>query len=324
MDLIGLIFDRFLQSETLTALLAEYDGRSAVFYQQAKESSDALWGDVQYPRIDYTVDLQENPSRNTSGVLTVNIWCDAERGEEPEPIEKAVRELLHAAFAPADEYPFCFAWVRSDAFEGTVEKEKSIHTMGITLFFDIMACPCQYTMYPDPIKAMNQWTKLVLPESIVLGEDPIDSWILPTREKPVVYWRIAAQGTQEKHFTHTWLNITLEGHVYARTAADRLYNLVRLGTAQALSGHIPMEDTSPLFLKEYTCKPNVNYLSQGQIQASGRFGLLQPWYGKQPDPKLNHANTTIKTEEKEKQHGKGNDVQTINAPRHGRAYIRSR
>ena len=46
-NLVDLIFDRFLQSETLTALLAEYDGRSAVFYQQAKESSGALWGDVQ-------------------------------------------------------------------------------------------------------------------------------------------------------------------------------------------------------------------------------------------------------------------------------------
>ena len=64
--------------------------------------------------------------------------------------------------------------------------------------------------------------------------------------------------------------------MYARTAADRLFNLVKLNTAQALAGHIPMEDTSPLFLKDYSCKPHLNYLSQGQIQAQGRFGILQP------------------------------------------------
>ena len=58
-----------------------------------------------------------------------------------------------------------------------------------------------------------------------------------------------------------------------------------------------MEDTSPLFLKDYTCKPHLNYLSQGQIQTGGRFGLLQPWYGQQPDPKLNHANTTLEVKE---------------------------
>ena len=86
----------------------------------------------------------------------------------------------------------------------------------------------------------------------------------------------------------------IEGHVCARTAADRLYNLVRINSAAALAGHIPLEDSSPLFLRNYTCRPNFNYLSQGQIQTGGRFGLLQPWYGKQPDPKLNKANFTMK------------------------------
>lgn len=299
-NLIDLIFDRLITSRALAALLARYDHRSAVFYQQAKADGDVLWGDVQYPRLDYTIDMQENPSRNTSGVLTVNIWCDAEIGEEPEAIEKVVRELLHAAFVQTDEYPFCFAWVRSDAFEGTVDREKGIQTMGITLLFDIMACPCQCTMHPDPIKAMNQWTRLVLPEAIVLGADSINGWMMPTREQPVVYWRIAEQGTQEKRFTHTWLNIILEGHVYARTAADRLYNLARLSTAQALSGHIPMEDASPLFLRNFSIKPHLNYLSQGQIRVEGRFGLLQPWYGKSPNPKLNHIRTTIKAEKGER------------------------
>ena len=164
----------------------------------------------------------------------------------------------------------------------------------MTVIFDIMACPCQYTMYPDPIKAMNIWTKTVLPNAVVLGEDEIDGWLVPTKDTPVIYWQLAAQGIQQKHFTHTWLDITIEGHVCARTAADRLYNLVRINSAAALAGHIPLEDSSPLFLRNYTCRPNFNYLSQGQIQTGGRFGLLQPWYGKQPDPKLNKANFTMK------------------------------
>ena len=297
MELKAMLYERLTGSEALAEKLAIFDGRPAIHYQQPPTADDEKWGEEQYPRIDYLVDMQENPARNASGILALNVWCDAEKGAGPEEIEYILRDLLHAAFAQTDEYPFCFAWVRSDNFEVKNQEEQTARTVGVTVIFDIMACPCQYTMYPDPIKAMNQWTKTILPNAIVLGEDQINGWVLPTREQPVVYWRLAAQGTQQKHFTHTWLNITIEGHVYARTAADRLYNLVRINTAAALAGHIPMEDTSPLFLKDYTCKPHLNYLSQGQIQTGGRFGLLQPWYGQQPDPKLNHANTTREVKE---------------------------
>lgn len=250
--------------------------KPAIFYQHAAAADDPKWdGNRQYPRIDYIVDMQENPARNASGVLSINTWCDMEYGSEPEDIDYTLRELLHATFAQADDYPYCLAWVRSDAFEAKVEKEQTTRTIGITTIFDIMACPSQYTMYPDPIIAMNDWTKQVLPDAVVIGHDEISGWVTPTKEKPVVYWRLASIGIQQRHFTHTWLNANIEGHVYAKTAADRLYNLVKLNTAQALTGHIPMEDTSPLFLKDYSCKPHLNYLSQGQIQAQGRFGILQ-------------------------------------------------
>ena len=123
---------------------------------------------------------------------------------------------------------------------------------------------------------MNEWSKSVLPDAIVIGDDTFDGWLIPSEENPVVYWRLAGQDFTEKHFTHTWVNVLLEGYVYARTASDRLGNLAKLNTAAALLGHIPMEDTSPLFLKAFDCKPHMNYLSTGQIKAEGRYGILQP------------------------------------------------
>ena len=277
MELYEMLYQRLIGSEKLAGLLTKYKGKPAIFYQHAATADDPKWGENrQYPRIAYIVDMQENPARNASGVLSINTWCDMEYGSEPEDIDYTLRDLLHATFAQADDYPYCFAWVRSDAFEAKNEKEQTPRTIGITTIFDIMACPSQYTMCPDPIKAMNEWTKKVLPDAVVIGHDEIFGWVVPTKERPVVYWRLASVGIQQRHFTHTWLNASLEGHVYARTAADRLFNLVKLNTAQALAGHIPMEDTSPLFLKDYSCKPHLNYLSQGQIQAQGRFGILQP------------------------------------------------
>ncbi len=291
MELYKMLYQRLTGSAELANLLAYYDGKPAIFYQRPPSADDTKWSGWQYPRIDYIVDMQENPARNTSGVLTINVWCDAEHGTEPEDIEYRLRDLLHAVFAQADDYPYCFAWVRSDAFEVKTEKEQDTRTIGVTLIFDIMAYPCQYTMYPDPIKAINLWTKAVLPTATVIGEDAVDGWLTPSRENPVVYWRLAAQGLLERHLAYAWLSISLEGHVYARNAGDRLYNLTRINTAAALAGHIPMEDGSPLFLKDFSCKPHLAYLSQGQIQTSGKFGLLQPSYQHPAqEPKLLHVN----------------------------------
>ena len=290
MELYKMLYQRLTGNTAINAMLAKYNNRPAVFYQRAPTADNAKWGNPQYPRIDYIVDMQENPARNTSGVLTVNIWCDTEHGDEPEDIEVNVRELLHAVFAQADDTPYCFAWTRSDAFEVRNEKEQSARTIGTTMIFDIMACPSHFTMYPDPIKALNTWTKAAIPDAIVIGTDEMEGWVIPTRETPIVYWRLAAHGAQQKHFTHTWLSVGIEGHVYAPDAADRLYNLAKISAAEARAGHIPMEDDSPLFLTGFTVRPHLNYLSQGQIQAQGRYGILQEWYGVAPDPTLNHIN----------------------------------
>ena len=276
MELYEMVYRRLKDSQRIAALTAVFDNGAAVFYQRAPSTENEKWGKYQYPRIDFTLDLQENPARNTSGTLMVSIWCDMQRGVEPEDIEPVIRELFHAAFAQTDDDVYCFAWVRSDAFEVKKQEEETPRTIGVTLVFDLTACPCQYTMYPDPIKGLNEWTKTILPDAVVIGEDTINGWLVPTRERPVIYWRLTDQGKARQYHTHTWLDIAVEGHVYCRNAADRLYNLVKLNTAHALIGHIPLEDTSPLFLKTFKMQPHMNYISTGQLRATGYFGILQP------------------------------------------------
>lgn len=295
MELYTMLYQRLTDSADLSSLLANYGGRPAIFYQRPATADDPKWGDTQYPRIDYIVDLQENPSRNTSGVLTVNVWCDTEIGAEPEDIEPKLRELLHASFVQADDYPYCFAWVRSDSFEYKTQQEQTTRIIGVTAIFDIMAFPVQYAMSPDPIKAMNGWTKTVIPGATVIGEDAIEGWLTPTREHPIIYWHLASLSVQQKHFSHTWLSASIEGFVFAKTAGDRLYNIARINTAHALASHITMEDGSPLFLRDFSAKPHMNYLTQGQIRANGVFGVIQPsshFENKPTQGKLEHIHTT--------------------------------
>lgn len=284
MELYQMIYQRLLNDEELYELLAKYNGGPAVFNQRPPTPEDEHWDDVvQYPRIDFNVDTQENPARNTSGVLSMSVWCDTQYGYEPEDIERRLRQLFHTAFAQADDYAYCLAWLRTDAFEIKNKADETVRTYGVTVLFDLMACPSQYTLTPDPIKGMNLWTKSVLPDAIVIGEDTIEDWLIPTREQPVIYWRMTSQAKARQHFAYTWMAIGIEGHVYCENAADRLYNLVQLNTAHALIGHIPLEDRSPLFLKDFSVQPQLNYFTTGQIKARGYFGLLQPWYGKAPE-----------------------------------------
>ncbi len=293
MDLHGMIYQRMTTNAELADMLAKYDDRPAVFYQRAAPASSQKWGGAQYPRIDYIVDMLEDPTRNSSGILTVNVWCDTAEGAAPEDMERLIRDLFHANFAATDDYPYCFAWVRSEPFEVKTESEINVRTVGFTIIFDLMAYPSQFTISPDPIRAMNTWAKTVIPNALVIGHDTMSDWKIPTRDTPIIYWRNAGQAIYQRHHVVTWLNVAIEGHVYAKSADDRLYNLIRLNTAAALIGHVKMEDDSPLFLLDFALRPSVNYLAQGQIHINGRFGILQPSYTATPANILNDAHISI-------------------------------
>lgn len=277
MELQAMIYDRLRNDQTIERLTARYGGGAAVFYQSAAPQDDSRWeSPIQYPRIDYILDMMENPARNANGVLTINVWCDTQFGAEPEEIESRIRALLHASFAQADDYPYCFAWIRSDAFEIKKQQEETVRTIGVTVSFDVIACPRQETVNPDPIKAMNDWTKATIPNAKVIGKDTITGWFTPTNANPAIYWRVASESIKERHFAYTWLNITMEGHVYAPTADERLHTMAILKTAASLIGHVEMEDGSPLLLNSFEAKPHLNYTKTGQLKAEGFFGIMQP------------------------------------------------
>lgn len=277
MELQEMIYDRLRNDEDIESMTASFDGGAAVFYQMASPQDDARWESaIQYPRIDYLLDMMDNPARNANGTLIINIWCDTQGSTEPEDIERRIKTLLHASFAQADDYPYCFSWNRSDAFEIKKQQEETVRIVGVTVSFDVIACPKQETTCPDPIKALNDWTKEVLPDAKVICRDEIEGWFTPTKETPAVYWRMTSEDIKEQHFAYTWLNMTAEGHVYAPTADDRLHTMALLKTAASLIGHIPMEDGSPLLQQNFESKPQLNYPKVGQLKFTGSFGILQP------------------------------------------------
>lgn len=277
-----LIYTCMTTAHGIREKLAKYEGKPAVFYQNAPSDEASGWKNkAQYPRIDITVDMQANPERQTSGQATVNIWCN-NTGITPEEIEPDVRNALCGVFmTPEDKPPYCLSWQRSDAFDHA-DSERAYQVAGITMIFDIFAFPNQVTSDPDPIMAINRYAKALESKSTVIGHDTLTSYYEPQAAAPAFYFRIVSMETAEETNSVAWMNGTIAGHVFAPTAEMRLRWIKCLINAIALDREITMLDTSPMFIQRLAADSSLDMLSQGQIRIQVRFGILRKRFQGKP------------------------------------------
>lgn len=275
MTLEDLIYTRLSGPSGPAARLARFGDAPAIFYQAAPEDTAAGWnGKSQYPRMDYTVDMQANPERHSCGILTLNIWC-SEQCEPPEELEPGVRSVFQDIFIQPDEGPpYSLAWVRSDAFEGRNPANPATLVNGITITFDLFAFPAQETTNPDPILAVNEYVKQWAPDAMVIGKDTLQRFQATTQDRPIFYFRLASLQLQRETNTVAWMDGVVAGYIYAPEAA-RLKWLKALVDALSLDGEITMLDTSPMFLRGIRADSAADPLTVGQLRLQIRFGLLR-------------------------------------------------
>lgn len=244
MTLEDLIYTRLSDPDGPAAKLARYGEAPAIFYQAAPEDTAAGWdGKRQYPRIDYTVDMQANPERQSCGVLTLNIWC-SEQCAPPEDLEPEVRAMMREVFMQPDESPpYSLAWVRSDAFEGRSQANPATLVNGITVLFDLFAFPVQETTDPDPILAINEYVKQWAPDALVIGKDTLERFQIATTDQPIFYFRLASLQLQRETNTVAWMDGMIAGYIYA-PEETRLKWLKALVDVLSLDGEVTMLDIS--------------------------------------------------------------------------------
>ncbi len=275
MTLEDLIYTRLSDPDGPAAKLARYGEAPAIFYQAAPEDTAAGWdGKRQYPRIDYTVDMQANPERQSCGILTLNIWC-SEQCAPPEDLEPEVRAMMREVFMQPDESPpYSLAWVRSDAFEGRSQANPATLVNGITVLFDLFAFPVQETTDPDPILAINEYVKQWAPDALVIGKDTLEGFQIATTDQPIFYFRLASLQLQRETNTVAWMDGMIAGYIYA-PEETRLKWLKALVDVLSLDGEVTMLDTSPMFLRGIKADSAADPLTVGQLRLQIRFGLLR-------------------------------------------------
>lgn len=275
MTLEDLIYTKLSNPTGPAAKLARYGDAPAIFYQAAPEDTAAGWyGKRQYPRIDYTVDMQANPERHSCGILTLNIWC-SEQCAPPEDLEPEVRAMMREVFMQPDESPpYSLAWVRSDAFEGRSQANPATLVNGITVLFDLFAFPVQETTDPDPILAINEYVKQWAPDALVIGKDTLERFQIATTDQPIFYFRLASLQLQRETNTVAWMDGMIAGYIYA-PEETRLKWLKTLVDVLSLDGEVTMLDTSPMFLRGIKADSAADPLTVGQLRLQIRFGLLR-------------------------------------------------
>lgn len=272
MDLNELIYNRLVQDTELSALLARFGDKPAVFTDEVPSDQDDGWGGkVQYPRICYKVDIKADNERRTAGEMHVAIHTTKEN-LAIEQIEYAIRRSLKdVLMKPSDQAPFCVSWSKSDAF--------ILDGMGIIgkdIVFDILEYPSQITTDPDPVIALAVMIKELFPESTVLNIDRISDYTDPAKQ-PVFYVRLQSLAKTTGHCEHSiaWFLAKMSVHILYPVQEDRLRMSAAINQQLRIDEEVIMLDQSPMTVEQLTMNNLADYLWDGQIIMTGKYGCLR-------------------------------------------------
>lgn len=268
------LYEHLNAQEALVPYLTTYDGKLAVFNQEAPSDTDALWGKgPQYGRIVFAVDINGDPERTMGGTLVVDIMCNEDE-QAPEDIEPIVRALIHGYFFSNGTFTVAAQWKNSSYFTQPADK-----VLGCTVSFDLLGFPVLTTSAPDVIDRVNQWTSDTFEGIHVINHDelPSTAW-RPTDGGTAVYWRLVTDNPADwirETFQTIWRTATIKCHIFApdNAAASTIARDItaRLYTAKRLK----KEGESPIIV----CRRNqinngADPLKTGQVTVEATYGII--------------------------------------------------
>ena len=275
----GLLKDQIRGDPEIAGMLGTYNGFPAFFFQKSPNDKDRDWGESQYPRVDYNIDMRYDPERKAAGTLIINVLCTSESAVMPEDIERRLVSLINGAFyTDRQRATVCAVWNRSDAFgyqaSTDVTKNTAPEIIGVTLTFDVLQFPEQMTIDPDPIQGLNQWTQRNFPGMALIGYGEIPPIWKPTDAKPAIYWRFESTSANDRQtYAVNWYTGQFAAHVIADTIKERNGWTKAIAEQIQIDGEIVLPDGSPMFAKQIAIRHNSDPLRDGQLLLTGQYGV---------------------------------------------------
>lgn len=268
------------QEDILSPYLARHNGRMAIFNQEAPADTDNGWdSESQYGRLVFAMDLKEDPQRQYSATLAVDVCCENGR-QAPEELEPIVRELIDGYFFSNEEQTLAAQWSASDYFTEPTDK-----IIGVTLTFGLLAFPKQTTIEPDPIALFNSWTRSEFEKTLgktirIIGYDTMEAAWKPTTDNPAIYWRldnITSCNWIPDTYNCSWHTALIYGHLLTGDKNENGVIARQLDNILTMKRRLIFEDMSPLMVdRNIRINLGNDQLRVGQIAIDATYGILRP------------------------------------------------
>lgn len=254
--------------------MATHNKELAIFSQEAPADTSPLWGERdQYGRVVFYIDMQDDPQRNISGTMGVDLYCKSGTSQVPEEIEPILRSLLDGYFFSNETSTIAARWRSTQYFSEPTKK-----VIGATLTFDLLDFPKQETIDPDPIALINDWTAKTYKNLTVIGRAELPPAWKPTAEAPAIYWRL---GDVRKcdwipdTYNCSWEIATIHGHVMAPDSATETKIARSIQNTLTLKKRLIFKDEAPLFIdRNIRVSSTSDALRNGQLSIDGTYGIL--------------------------------------------------
>lgn len=258
----------------------------SVFNTNAPDDTDENWGETQYPRLIFELNMQANPERNISGQLFVDVMCENEKDSiQPETLSEMIKESVDGCFFSSNELTISCQWSGSENF-----KDKDKKVSGITIIFDVLDYPLQGTgTDPDPINATNLWLKTLYQNAKVIGYDDLPDVWKPTDESPAIYcglYRLGESSRMKSTACVDWYGAELHVNVISPTKLVRSTICTAIVHILSKATRIILSDGSPMLIDKVISNMTSDPMKVGQVVINATYGVLPD---KNPVEKLNHA-----------------------------------
>lgn len=264
--------------------LAVFDGNPAFFYQKSPKDEDVGWEQSCFPRVEFTINRYEKNQKNVAGMLYLHVWVSSDclspnGGNLERELELLFIDKISGTFYTENGVSTCASWLRSMAYVGnssyTNLENSPVETYGITLEFELMDFISLPTVDPDPVVAVNAWTKKIFPEVQLLGEESFPSVWSGSDERPIFYWRfVGYEGDLRQNYSVNWYTGQLVLHVFTSSVVERNRWIKGVSQCLQVEGEFCFEDGSPFFVKKIVAMFEADPLVEGQLKVLGQFGVL--------------------------------------------------
>ena len=215
----------------------------------------------------------QDPEADWSAFSTIiEVWPYVKRTtfQQVDALVNTIINLLHRARFTHNGEEYLVDYLGSVG-QDFVDEEWDAITRGLRFQVFALGWLNGLTYDPDPVAALQDWTKKAWPE---VHSDPA-TWS-PADTAPGIYWRMVRLTPTEITAAVNWMEAQVNGHVLVPSAAVRLTWVRKVTEGLAKQRRLKMADDGPLELLRVTADSEADPMRRGQIQLTARFGVLQP------------------------------------------------